>query len=69
MAPETRMKGYGSKADIFSIGAVLFEMATGDVHINAMTLAEFNGIIRTANLSDSGNQFLQLCLVKYFFSL
>jgi serine/threonine protein kinase len=34
MAPETGMQGYGSTADVWSIGAVLFEMATGDVHVH-----------------------------------
>ena len=35
MAPEVRtFQGYDSKADIFSIGALVYEMATGDVYVH-----------------------------------
>ena len=35
MAPEVKtFQGYDSKADIFSIGALIYEMATGDVYVH-----------------------------------
>ena len=35
MAPEVRtFQGYDSKADVFSIGALVYEMATGDVYVH-----------------------------------
>jgi len=37
MAPEVRnFQSYNSKADIFSIGALLFEMANGDPFVRVM---------------------------------
>jgi serine/threonine protein kinase len=34
MAPEVKsFQGYDSKADIYSIGALVYEMATGDVFV------------------------------------
>jgi serine/threonine protein kinase len=37
MAPEVRnFQSYNSKADIFSIGALLFDMANGDPFVRVM---------------------------------
>lgn len=75
MAPEVRnFQRYNSKADVFSIGALVYDMANGDPFVriknewNVITetliLSQHQGQLIVATLSIAANSFIQYCLIK-----
>ncbi len=75
MAPEVRnFQRYNSKADVFSIGALVYHMANGDpfvrvtnnynVVIDTLILSQHEGQLMIATLSITANSFIQYCLIK-----
>ncbi|CAF0873983.1 unnamed protein product [Brachionus calyciflorus] len=73
MAPEVRnFQSYNSKADIFSIGALIYEMANGDPFVRVaheymtetIILSQVRGVVNVPTLSPVANSFMQYCLIR-----
>lgn len=73
MAPEVRnFQSYNSKADIFSIGALIYEMANGDPFVRVaheymtetIILSQVKGVVNVPTLSSQANSFMQYCLIR-----
>lgn len=73
MAPEVRnFQSYNSKADIFSIGALIYEMANGDPFVRVaheyitetIILSQLRGHVYVPSLTKIANNFLQYCLIQ-----
>lgn len=74
MAPELKNLGYyNSKIDVWSLGVIVFEMASGDVFLRTLRGDYTSDILPLTQAPDNlyaptmsllGNSFMQTCLIK-----